>query len=404
MELLMLGVFGSAELVGKFAITFFAVQAVTVMIETVTTAVLPGVGSLLGKGEMEKVRQVRMEGNLYSWWLGLSLSVAVIVVNQSFVAVWVGEEAFAGRLESFLIVVLALQLVVLKNDSLLINLALEQKRKVQVTALSIGAVFLLSALLVPEYGVVGVCLAGISGRAMLMVFYPRIINRFLQQPARPAVEIRRWVVSATFLVSAVFVAEHVTVQGWLTLFTTGAVTFLVAFALYYLAGMSAAQRQLAKACNGEGDLDLLFDRSQYPAVTAILASNGFKRLESKLDRQFPGIEDYVGFDVKSGRCVHLQAHYCLVTGQALIKNYHLAVERTLLQNLVVHPGTGVKIPDPQAEAIIHLVRTCIKIGGSKIFRPALYRRMMADAAEELAKLESAAGGTGFEMLAQLFPS
>ena len=247
MELLMLGVFGSAELVGKFAITFFAVQAVTVMIETVTTAVLPGIGTLLGKGEMEKVRQVRMEGNLYSWWLGLSLSVAVIVVNQSFVGVWVGEDAFAGSLESFLIVVLALQLVVLKNDSLLINLALEQKRKVQVTALSIGAVFLLSALLVPEYGIVGVCLAGIAGRAMLMVFYPRIINRFLQQSASPVGEIRRWVVSAAFLVGSVIVAEHVTVQGWFALVAVGAVTFLAAFALYYLAGMSAAQRQLASA-------------------------------------------------------------------------------------------------------------------------------------------------------------
>lgn len=161
---------------------------------------------------------------------------------------------------------------------------------------------------------------------------------------------------------------------------------------------------LAEACDGEGDLDLLFDRGQYPVVTAILARNGFKRLESRLDRQFPGIEDYVGFDEKSGRCVHVQAHYCLVTGQALIKNYHLAVERTLLQNLVVHPDTGVKIPDPQAEAIIHVVRTCIKIDGSKTFRSGLYRKMMAEAAEELAKLESAAGGTGFQMLAKLFPS
>ena len=82
---------------------------------------------------------------------------------------------------------------------------------------------------------------------------------------------------------------------------------------------------LDDACKGVGDLDLLFDRVQYILVTQLLVGLGFKRAESNIDRQYPGIEDYFGYDSQTGIIVHLQTHYQLVTGQPLTKNYHFPI-------------------------------------------------------------------------------
>jgi len=145
---------------------------------------------------------------------------------------------------------------------------------------------------------------------------------------------------------------------------------------------------LSEACEGVGDLDLLFDREQYAEVVSILTQHKFKRLESHIDRQFPGVEDFVGLDEETGKLVHLQAHYCLVTGQPMVKNYQFSIEKSILNNLVIDKKTGLHIPKPEVEAIIHVFRTFIKVGFAKVIRKRLYRKMITKAKMELGYLES----------------
>ena len=144
-----------------------------------------------------------------------------------------------------------------------------------------------------------------------------------------------------------------------------------------------SNKGLRSACEGIGDLDLLFLKSQYAQVTEALVNNSFKKTESRIDRQFPGIEDYFGYDESSGKIVHLQAHYQLVTGQPLVKNYHFPVEKEILENLIDDPATGVPVPARCLEAVLHVCRTFIKIGRRVALRPAIYKREIGKAADEL---------------------
>ncbi|KZZ10312.1 hypothetical protein A3749_11395, partial [Oleiphilus sp. HI0078] len=149
-----------------------------------------------------------------------------------------------------------------------------------------------------------------------------------------------------------------------------------------------SNQRLVEACSGVGDLDILFDRTEYHEVTSILTKCGFKRLESHIDRQFPGVEDYVGFDQSSGKLVHLQAHFSLVTGQPLVKNYRFSIERLLLDNLIIHTDTGMYVPRPEIEAFIHVYRTFIKTGLNKVVRRKLFKSLSSKAKDELEYLLS----------------
>lgn len=143
---------------------------------------------------------------------------------------------------------------------------------------------------------------------------------------------------------------------------------------------------LVEACEGKGDIDLLVSKSQYAEVTAILLKLGFKRLESNIDRQYPGLEDYIAYDRRADRFLHLQVHYQLVTGQSLIKNYHFSIEALMLDNLRPSEIQGLPIPNANLELLLHVCRTFIKLGPKTVFRPARFQRHKQSAAKELSFL------------------
>jgi thymidylate kinase len=75
-------------------------------------------------------------------------------------------------------------------------------------------------------------------------------------------------------------------------------------------------------------------------------------------QQVPGILDYYGYDPGADRLVHVHAHYQLVLGQDVTKNYHLPIERAYLGS--VAQGELFKVPAPEFEFVVFVVRMVLK--------------------------------------------
>ncbi|MGB7875301.1 MAG: hypothetical protein WBL25_13025, partial [Anaerolineales bacterium] len=65
---------------------------------------------------------------------------------------------------------------------------------------------------------------------------------------------------------------------------------------------------------GRTDLDLLIDPKHEQPFKQILADQGIKPLLASVDKQYPGLEHYLGFDAQTGRLFHLHVHFKLVLG------------------------------------------------------------------------------------------
>lgn len=115
---------------------------------------------------------------------------------------------------------------------------------------------------------------------------------------------------------------------------------------------------LAEAVRGETDLDLLVRRADAAEFSAVLARHGFKPLDAAPGKDYPGIENHLGYDETSGRLVHLHVHYDLVLGQQHVKDFRLPIEEPVLES-VVRLG-GVPIPAAHIELIILSVRAVLK--------------------------------------------
>ena len=115
---------------------------------------------------------------------------------------------------------------------------------------------------------------------------------------------------------------------------------------------------IARSASGENDLDLLIDRSDADGFGEVLHGLGFKQARPSASREMPGLVDHYGLDTASGRLVHLQAHYQLVLGDDMTKNFHLPMEREYLDSTA--PGGLIRVPAPEFELAVFVVRMILK--------------------------------------------
>jgi len=115
---------------------------------------------------------------------------------------------------------------------------------------------------------------------------------------------------------------------------------------------------LHESLSGQTDLDLLISEECRENFNAILAGLCFKRLLSPPEKQFPGMEDYLGFDKETGKLCHLHVHYNLILGHKYVKDLHLPIEDFVLANR--RNIYGVYVPSAEVELLLLVIRANLK--------------------------------------------
>jgi len=128
---------------------------------------------------------------------------------------------------------------------------------------------------------------------------------------------------------------------------------------------------------GQGDLDILVDRKFSSAFSILILELGFKRSVVVQERQFSGIEDYLGWDRNANVLVHLHIHYQLVLGENYVKSFHLPVEQAMLDNRKSH-GL-IQISAPEYELLVFILRHTLRI---RFFDILIWRKYKKVALEE----------------------
>jgi hypothetical protein len=119
-----------------------------------------------------------------------------------------------------------------------------------------------------------------------------------------------------------------------------------------------SNQHLDQALKGLTDLDILVERSQRQLFKTILYQLRCKSIISPPGRQYPAIEDYLGYDDQTGRFFHLHVHYQLILGERFVKNYRLPLEQQFLESAMINQG--VKVVTPELEVVVLAIRALFK--------------------------------------------
>ncbi len=118
-----------------------------------------------------------------------------------------------------------------------------------------------------------------------------------------------------------------------------------------------SNESIERSERAESDLDLLVDARHAARFEQTLRELGFRRGMPRTG-QPPGLFHAYGLDEESGRLVHIHAHYRMVVGDDMTKNYRLPIEEAYLAS--ARRGRVFRVPAPEFEYVVFVLRMVLK--------------------------------------------
>lgn len=250
-DLIILGMFASAPLVTVYSLTKYAPETMINIVAIVAFGSSPGLGGIIGSGDLKKAARVRGEIMLLTWLITVVVGSTILFWNETFVRLWVGPARYAGSAENLLILVMIVQFVLIRNDANIIDLTLDLSHKVLLGLFSAILSVVSAVLLVGHFkaGIMGLALGLIVGRLILSVTYPFLIGRSLKISLRSQfIGALRPAVLTIMLFSFATVLEHFLTSSisfqvsWLGLFFGVPITVIVVSIMAFFFGLTRDQQ------------------------------------------------------------------------------------------------------------------------------------------------------------------
>lgn len=245
-DVILLGVFGSLELVTAYSLTKYVAERLINSVSIVTGGAMPGLGGIIGAEDYEKAKRVRSEIMLLTWLIAAILGSTILLWNQDFVSLWVGPQYAGSSLAILLILLMAIQLALIRVDAKIIDLTLDLSRKTIFGAVSAVIALLLAGVLVAYFnaGIPGLCAGFIVGRLLLSFGYPLMAGRRLGvPPSGQAVAAVRPAITMAVLFSVIWILNTWCIADtWFELVTYASVTFVTGSVFALFVGLSVDQR------------------------------------------------------------------------------------------------------------------------------------------------------------------
>jgi O-antigen/teichoic acid export membrane protein len=246
-DVVVLGMLGSVESVTSYSLTKYTPEALVSLVAIVVNGVTPGLGGIIGTGNLQKAARVRSEMMSVTWLVATVVGAAVLLWNRSFVQLWVGAEYDAGTIPTACIMLMVMQFVLIRNDANIIDLTLNLRTKVLIGALSVLPSLILAGLLVGYFkmGITGLCVGFMVGRSILSVGYPYLIGHFLGVPFFSQLKsvLRPACITALFFILLSNLGNHLIAKTWLELVFFVGITVVVVSCFSFYSGLSGDQRQ-----------------------------------------------------------------------------------------------------------------------------------------------------------------
>lgn len=181
-DVVILGAVVAPAAVTSYALTGYAARTAVGMHVFAAGAAMPGLGGLLGDGQIARVTRARSELLTLSWLFASVLGAAILLWNRAFLSLWVGAENYAGVWVDLLIVLATIQTVFIRTDAWVLDATLRPRLRVTIGALAAAVAISLSIGLTRTWGIAGLCIGMLAGRGVQSVAYPMLVRRYLTSP------------------------------------------------------------------------------------------------------------------------------------------------------------------------------------------------------------------------------
>jgi O-antigen/teichoic acid export membrane protein len=251
-DVVVLGLLNSVESVTNYSLTKYVPDFSIGVIVIIIFGIAPGLGSIIGTGDFEKVVRVRAELFSSIWLVATTLGASIIVWNRVFLGLWVGPSHYSGSIPNLLLVVSAIQLAFIRSDGNIIDLTLRLSQKVILGLISVTISIVAASIMVGIFklGIIGLCFGIMGGRLIMSIGYPMLIGRFFGVPIYSQMNAILRPVFVTILIFSIAIGLEryvlftvgVGIKGWLIFIISAGATGIAMLLISFYAGLSGDQR------------------------------------------------------------------------------------------------------------------------------------------------------------------
>jgi len=182
-EILLIGVLVGANYITNYVFSAYIVQLGIAVGMITSSAVLPGMGALLGKKDFIKVRSIVASIREVILVIAIIFGGLILAINNAFVTLWVGNEFFIGDVENVFLVIVMIQLIILRNEAQIQDITLNIRKKVlygisgAFSGFTLGIIFYLFI----SKQIYTIFIGLFIGRLIISLVFPIMVNRFINK-------------------------------------------------------------------------------------------------------------------------------------------------------------------------------------------------------------------------------
>ena len=231
-DTILIGIFMSTAMVTMYALTYRLSEVIREFIYSISFTLMPAIGQIMGKGDIQKVREIYLQSQPVILSLSVVAAVFVYLFNGYFVKFWVGGTYFAGNSISLIFAGMLFITVFFHASSLILGADLKLKFITTVRIAEALLNIILSIWLIQVYGLVGVALATfIAGTLTSFWAIPYMTMKHLH------ISFNLWLKKIAFKLILVFVGSVILAYIIKLLWVYGSWGVTVSFVLYGLGSM-----------------------------------------------------------------------------------------------------------------------------------------------------------------------
>ena len=240
----LLGYLAGPMLVTQYVITKYLANAVHGGVRNIIQGVFPGIGKLYGNRQHDKLLEARKHVMLFTWQFSVVIGAVIILFNESFISLWIGEDEYAGQFVNFLILLSVVQYLFVQNDGVIIDTTLELSQKVYMGLIASIISIALMSILIPRYEIIGLCISLIIGRAVISLGYPWIVYLKTEQSLTIRdVPIRLIITMSLIWGVAYWIEPFVNLDNWITLIAMIFIFLIIITPVAFFSGIDRSNRK-----------------------------------------------------------------------------------------------------------------------------------------------------------------
>ena len=230
-EVLLISFLIGGDSVSIFVFSSYIIQIGVTIPSLLTSSFIPSIGKFYGDSEFEHAKRTitNLRNLVFAW--AIFIAGMTLFANKIFVEYWVGKEYFIGDISNFLIVLLAIQLIIIRNEGFIINVSLNLKKKVQIGFITVIISLLLGYVfsIYNDKPINGILFGLLFGRLYMFFIFPTMVSKLFNIEKKPFLKILTNILKVVILILFSYVLGQFIPNVSLLLLAL----LLISFTLFY---------------------------------------------------------------------------------------------------------------------------------------------------------------------------